>query len=95
MLSREEVQHIALLARVGLEADEVEKFRKDISDVLDWMKMLQEVNTEKIKPIGHITGMKNEAMKDVIISPLPAEKEQVIKNFPATKDGFNKVRSVF
>lgn len=95
MLSTDEVKHIALLARIGLEEKEIAQYGKELSRVLDWMSELQNVDTEGIFPIGHITGMENKAARDVIAVASPAEKERIVKNFPDMKDGYVKVRSVF
>ena len=95
MLETEEVKHIALLARIGLEDQEIPRYQRDLSTVLDWMGELKSVKTESVLPIGHITGMENEAMKDVVLPAIPAERDRIVKNFPETKDGYNKVRSVF
>lgn len=95
MLSKDEVKHIATLARIGLSEEDALRYRTALSSVLDWVKELQAVDTETVAPIGHITGMENQADADCIGSGSAPERLVIIANFPETKDGYNKVRAVF
>jgi len=65
-LTKEEVQHIAKLARLKLKPEEVEKFSKQLSDILSHAKMLDEVDTKSVEPIAQITGLKNILFKDEV-----------------------------
>lgn len=95
MLSTDEVQHIALLARIGLKEEEIGKYQKDLSTVLDFFRELETVATDTVMPIGHITGMINRARVDRSEDFEKAGKDGIINNVPETKDGFVKVKSVF
>ncbi|MEP7162586.1 MAG: Asp-tRNA(Asn)/Glu-tRNA(Gln) amidotransferase subunit GatC [Candidatus Moraniibacteriota bacterium] len=95
MLSHDEVKNIALLARIGLTEEETEKYRHNLSDVLDWFSALKEANTEGVEPIGHITGRENSVSPDEVRPAPSSEREGILKNMPMTKDGYTKVRSVF
>ncbi len=53
MISKQDVQHIAKLARLGLTEDEIKKFQKDLSSILDYSKSLKEVDVSKIEPTFH------------------------------------------
>jgi len=94
MLSKEEIQHIASLARIGLNDKDIEKYQKDLSAVLDYFKQLEEVNTDGIEPIGHITGMQNVFRNDKFEDFGSPGKEAILKNAPEVKDGQVKVKSV-
>lgn len=63
-LTQDEVKHIAKLARLELNDSEIEKFSKQLSDILSHAKMLDEVNTDDVEPIAQITGLKNITHKD-------------------------------
>ncbi|MDO8566146.1 MAG: Asp-tRNA(Asn)/Glu-tRNA(Gln) amidotransferase subunit GatC [Candidatus Moranbacteria bacterium] len=95
MLTKEEVKNIALLARIGIKEDEVEKYQKDLSAVLDFFRELETVKTDGVEPIGHITGMVGVARTDQTEDFESVGKAEIIKNVPETKDGFVKVKSVF
>ncbi len=94
MLSKEEVQHIAALARIGITDEETEKYQKDLSAILDYFKKLQELDTENIEPIGHITGRFNSYREDKREDFGSLGKAAIMKNAPEKKDGFIKVKSV-
>ncbi|MFZ2300026.1 MAG: Asp-tRNA(Asn)/Glu-tRNA(Gln) amidotransferase subunit GatC [Candidatus Moraniibacteriota bacterium] len=95
MLTTEEVKHIALLARIGITEDEIEKSQKDLSAVLDFFRELETAVTEGILPIGHITGMTDVARTDRAEDFVVSGQEMIRENFPDAKDGFLKVKSVF
>ena len=94
MLSKNEVKHIAGLARIGLKKREIEKYRKDISAVLGYFKKLEELDTENIEPVGHITETLNVTREDKEKNFAEPGKKRIIKNIPETKDECLKVRSV-
>lgn len=92
MITKKEVQHIADLARIGLDKKEIKKFSADLSSILDWIKQLEEVDIKKAKPIAHITGINNVTREDKIEEFV--SKEKIVKLFPEEKDGYDRVKSV-
>lgn len=92
MISKEEVQHIAGLARIGVDEKDLEKFAADLSAVLDWISELKEVDVAGVEPTAHITGMENRMREDLLCE---FENKAGITNlFPESKDGYGKVKSV-
>lgn len=94
MLSKEEIQHIAGLARISLNEKEIEGYQKDLSGVLDYFSELQKLDTENVEPIGHITGMSDVFRSDRSEDFGSIGKEDILKNAPETKDGYVKVKSI-
>jgi aspartyl-tRNA(Asn)/glutamyl-tRNA(Gln) amidotransferase subunit C len=92
MLDKNEVKHIASLARIGLDEKEIEKFSHDLSSILDWIKQLEEVDVSGVLPTAHITGMNNNSREDRTEEFL--NKEEIVKLFPESKNGYDKVKSV-
>lgn len=91
-LSKDEVQHIARLARIGLTEEEVERFQKDLAGVFGLIEELKEAKIEAGTTQTSGAEM-NRSREDVVAqSDTPAD---IVKNFPVAKDGFNQVRSVF
>ncbi|MEK7071691.1 MAG: Asp-tRNA(Asn)/Glu-tRNA(Gln) amidotransferase subunit GatC [Patescibacteria group bacterium] len=84
MLTEEEVKHIAKLARLGLTEKEVEKYQKDLSDILGYVEKLKEVNIEGVEPTSHSVLLENITRKD---EALKFEKKLI--------EGHLKVKSVF
>lgn len=95
MLSKEEINHIAGLARVGLNDDqEIEMYQKDLSAILDYFNELKELDTNNVEPIAHITGMQNVYRNDSHRDYGSIGKDQILKNAPEVKDDYIKVKSV-
>jgi aspartyl-tRNA(Asn)/glutamyl-tRNA(Gln) amidotransferase subunit C len=92
MISKDEVKHIAGLARIGLAEKDVEKFSHDLSSILDWIAQLEEVNVDGAKETAHITGLKNVSREDKAREF--DGKEEIKKLFPEEKSGYDKVKSV-
>lgn len=95
MLSKEEVQHIALLGRIGLSEEEIPRYQKDLSAVFDFFRELETLPTDTVTPIGHITGRSDVMRADMHEVFGQAGRGHIIENAPDTKDGFVKVKSVF
>jgi len=95
MLTKSEVQKIANLARIEITDAEAEKYSKELSGILDFVEKLNEVDTDGIEPIAHITGAKNIICEDKVIEYNGETKENIISNFPEKKDRFDKVKAVF
>ena len=94
MLTKKEVAHIAALARIGLSEEEIPKYQKDLSAILDYFKKLEELDTEKTDPIGHITGRSNSYREDKARDFGDLGREAILENVPEKKDKFIKVKSV-
>ena len=91
-LSREEVLHIALLARLGLTETEVDRFREQLSNILDNFEILQQIDTSDISPTAQSIALQNVVSDDEVIPSLP--QSQVLANAPRKEGEFFKVRSV-
>jgi aspartyl-tRNA(Asn)/glutamyl-tRNA(Gln) amidotransferase subunit C len=92
MLTAEEVKKIALLARIALSDGEVEKFRHDLSLVLDYVEELKLVDTEGLEIISQVTGLQNVQRHD---EPVIADNiREIMANAPETKDGYYKVKAI-
>jgi len=93
MITKDEVKHIAELARIGVSEKDVEKFSRDLSVVLDWIEELKKADIEGISEVSHISGMENSVREDKAEKFLEAEK--IIELFPEKKERYDKVKSIF
>jgi aspartyl-tRNA(Asn)/glutamyl-tRNA(Gln) amidotransferase subunit C len=91
-LSREEVLHIALLARLGLTDAEVDIFREQLSNILENFEILQQIDTDNIPPTAQSITLLNVVSDDKVASSLT--QEQVLANAPQREENFFKVRAV-
>lgn len=94
-LSKEEVLHIAKLARLELKKEEIEKFRTQLSGILAYVEKLQKVNTAGVEPIAQITGLKNVSRLDEVEKFAPDDIKKMLKQAPAKKDNLIKTVGVF
>lgn len=94
MISKEEVEHVAHLARIGIKETEVEKYQEDLSAVLDFFRELEKVSLEG-KPPETVSGRAGVARTDREEDFAAAGQETIRRNFPDSKGGFLKVKSVF
>ena len=90
MLTEDQVRHIAKLARIRLTDEEVKKFSKQLSGVLDYMDVLNEVDTKKVAETSQVTGLKNVMEEDVILSA-QSGREELLKCSELPIDG-NQIR---
>ena len=91
-LNYEEVKHIALLARLGLSETELEKFREQLSNILENFEILQQVDTSAVPPTAQAITMENVLRDDETMPSLPVE--EVLANAPSQEEGHFKVRAV-
>ncbi|MFC1645006.1 Asp-tRNA(Asn)/Glu-tRNA(Gln) amidotransferase subunit GatC [Patescibacteria group bacterium] len=95
MLEKDEIKHVAALARIGVTDEDIERYQKDLSSILDYFKELEEVNTDSVEEIGHITGEFNKTNEDCVTETTEIERGDILKNAPDERDGQFKVKAVF
>lgn len=59
MLNKDQIKHIAELARLELSEEEVKEITPQLSDILDHIEQLKEVDTNGIEPTAQVTGQEN------------------------------------
>lgn len=88
-ISRQEVEHVALLARLELSEEEVAAYTQQLNSILDYAAMLDQLNTDEIQPTAYAVPIHNVVREDQVQSSL--EREKVLANAPVAEDGFFKV----
>jgi aspartyl-tRNA(Asn)/glutamyl-tRNA(Gln) amidotransferase subunit C len=91
-LSREEVMHIAALAKVGVTDEDVEKFREQLSNILENFAALQKVDTTDIAPTAQSITLQNIIMPDDVRPSMGTD--MVLSNAPQREGDFFKVKIV-
>jgi aspartyl-tRNA(Asn)/glutamyl-tRNA(Gln) amidotransferase subunit C len=91
-LSLVEVEHVAELARLSLTAEEKALFREQLSAILDYAAVLQDVDTSAIPPTATVLPLQNVMRDDVARPSLP--QADVLANAPDARDGFFAVRQI-
>jgi aspartyl-tRNA(Asn)/glutamyl-tRNA(Gln) amidotransferase subunit C len=91
-LSREEVLHIAALAKVGVTDDDVELLREQLSNILENFEILQKLDTSKVTPTAQPNSLCNVIMSDEVRPSL--SQDEVLANAPQKEGEFFKVKIV-
>jgi aspartyl-tRNA(Asn)/glutamyl-tRNA(Gln) amidotransferase subunit C len=88
-ISRDEVLHVARLARLELTDDEVEKFTEQLSAILEAVAKVSELDLSDVEPTAHPLDLVNVWADDEPHPSLPFE--EALTNAPDREDGFFKV----
>ena len=92
MIDRESIQHLALLARLGLSDEEMETMREDLSQIISNFERLSGVDTSAILPTTQVIPLENNMRDDQVRDCLSVE--DVLANVPRVEDGFIRVPAV-
>jgi aspartyl-tRNA(Asn)/glutamyl-tRNA(Gln) amidotransferase subunit C len=74
MIDREQVLHVARLARLRLSEEEVARMQGELSTILDHIEKLAELDLEGVEPTSHVVELENVLREDVPRPSLPREK---------------------
>ena len=91
-ISRQEVEHVAKLARLELSEQEKEKLTDQLSNILTYVEKLNELDTKGIEPTAHVLDIKNVMRDDVAATSLP--QERALANAPDKAAGHYKVPKI-
>lgn len=91
-LTSEEAHHIALLARVGLTPEELERYRSQMENIMEQFQVLQQVDTEGVPPTAQSVPLESVMREDTPAPSLP--KEDTLANAPRREDDYLRVRAV-
>jgi aspartyl-tRNA(Asn)/glutamyl-tRNA(Gln) amidotransferase subunit C len=94
MITKEEVKHIAKLARLGLSDKEIGEFQKELSKILNYIEKLKEVDISNVKPTSHSIQVENVMREDEEKEKLKTKKEKLLELAPESKNGYLKVKSI-
>ena len=91
-LSREEVLHIARLARLGLTEADLERFSEQLSNILENFQILQQVDTTNVPPTAQSIPLQNVTREDEVAASLT--QSEVLANAPKQEGEFFRVKAV-
>jgi aspartyl-tRNA(Asn)/glutamyl-tRNA(Gln) amidotransferase subunit C len=85
MIDREQVLHVARLARLHLDEDEIERMSRELSSVLDHIEKVSELDLEGVEPTSHVVRLENVLRPD---EPRPSwPREKVLEGAPDVAQG--------
>ncbi|WP_010097416.1 Asp-tRNA(Asn)/Glu-tRNA(Gln) amidotransferase subunit GatC [Ornithinibacillus scapharcae] len=91
-ITKEQVKHVANLARLEISEEEAEMFTDNLSSIIQFAEQLNEVDTDGIEPTTHVLDLKNIMRKDEPRQWIT--REEALKNAPDQKDGQFRVPSI-
>ena len=91
-ISREQVEHVAHLARLGLTDDEKARLEEQLSHILEAMQVIDRLDTSAIPPTAQVIPLQTVMREDVVRPSLPVD--EVLRNAPRREGDFFKVPPV-
>ena len=91
-LTTDDVRHIALLARIGMTDEEIERMRDQLSNILENFDILTNVDTEGVEPTGHSVNVTSVMREDKSRESL--SRDDVLGNAPLVEGDRIRVRAV-
>ncbi len=91
-ISRDQVEHVAHLARLGLGDEEIDRLQQQLSQILGHMQALDAVDTSAIPPTAQVIPVSSVMRDDAVRPSLPVE--DVLRNAPSREGNFFKVPPV-
>lgn len=88
-ISKQDVEHVAVLSRLLLSEKEKENYTETLNSILEYMDILNRVDTSNVEPTAHVLPLKNIFREDESHEPL--DREMALANAPEEEDGCFKV----
>jgi aspartyl-tRNA(Asn)/glutamyl-tRNA(Gln) amidotransferase subunit C len=92
-LTLAETEHVAHLARLRLSAEELEKMRAQLSNILEYIEMLQDLDVSNIPLTAQVTDLVNVVRQDEIRPSLA--RADALANAASQSDGMFRVNAIF
>ena len=92
MIETKDVEHVAKLARLEITEDEKPKFARQLGDILKYVEMMNEVDTEGVEPMSHSIDFSNVMREDV--KQYEQTREELMSNAPDVESDFFKVPKI-
>ncbi|MFQ5456997.1 MAG: Asp-tRNA(Asn)/Glu-tRNA(Gln) amidotransferase subunit GatC [Myxococcota bacterium] len=91
-ITREEVLHVATLARLRLSEEEVETYARQLDAILSYVDKLEELDTKDIEPMAHVIPLETPFREDTVIPSL--DPEDSLSNAPDRDGNYFKVPKI-
>lgn len=93
IITDETIDYVGILAKLELSPEEKEQAKKDMANMLDYIDMLNELDTTGVEPMSHVFPVNNVFREDVVVNG--DESEKMLVNAPAKKNNCYKVPRTF
>lgn len=89
VITDETIEYVSILAKLELSEEEKKQAKKDMEEMLKFIDMLNELDTEGVERMSHVFPINNVFREDIVING--NDRDNIIANAPAKKDGSFKV----
>ena len=93
VISDETIEYVGIRAKLSLSEEEKEAAKTDMANMLDYIDMLNELDTDGVEPMSHVFPVNNVFREDVVTNE--NQREAMLSNAPEQKDGCYKVPRTF
>ena len=91
-ITKEQVEHVAKLARLAITEQEKAIFSEQLSSILTYVEQLNELDTSKVEPTSHVISMQNVLREDRVKDSLP--REEALAGAPEASEEFFRVPKI-
>lgn len=92
-LTEEQIRHLAKLSQLEISSDEISMYADQLSEALDYVASLQELDLDDVEETSQVTGLENVFSADEIGKSLSRSK--VLSQAPDAHNGYIKVKAIF
>ncbi len=92
-ITDETIEYVGILAKLELSPKEKEQAKTDMSEMLEYVGKLNELDTDGVEPLSHTFDVHNVFREDIVTNG--DDRENMIRNAPEQKDGCYKVPKTF
>jgi aspartyl-tRNA(Asn)/glutamyl-tRNA(Gln) amidotransferase subunit C len=89
LITKKDVDHVALLGRLELTGDECDMYTRQLNDILGHFQYLERLDTDKVQPTAHVLPLENVFREDLVGRHI--SREEALANCPDREDNFFKV----
>jgi aspartyl-tRNA(Asn)/glutamyl-tRNA(Gln) amidotransferase subunit C len=93
-LTKADILHIAKLAKIGINNEEVEKYSEQLSNVVDYFSALSEADTKNIEPTSQTTGLENVFRPDGVTAENCLTQDVAVSGTDNVYNGYFKVKAI-
>ncbi len=92
-ITDETIEYVGILAKLSLSEEEKEQAKKDMTNMLNYIDTLNELDTEGVEPMSHVFPVNNVFREDVVKNG--DDRDNIVANAPQEKDGSFMVPKTF
>ena len=93
VITDETIEYVGILAKLELSDEEKERAKQDLANMLDYIDMLNELDTTGVEPMSHVFPVNNVFREDVVENG--NDRDRILENAPEERDGCFVVPKTF